>query len=130
LRVGRAGDGQTAGAENAGDDCGDAVRAHAGRPCPPKKIRGWSRALCSGPLPGRTGAPPGRLLVFDSHASSPNRKCRLRPAARPSEAMTLVPKRLLCDRNVPGARPGRSQRAARFSETTGTDRAVILDVDV
>src|SRR5581483_985510 len=72
----------------------------------------------------------GRLLVFDSHASSPRRKCRLQQAARPSEVITLVRKRLLCDRNVRGAQRGRSLRAARFSETTGTDRAVILGVDV
>src|SRR6185312_5186193 len=83
-----------------------------------------------GPLTGRMHAPAGRLLVFDSHASSPRRKCRLQQAARPSEVITLVRKRLLCDRNVPGAQRGRSLRAARFSETTGTDRAVILGVDV
>jgi hypothetical protein len=44
--------------------------------------------------------------------------------------ITLVRKRLLCDRNIPGAQLGLSLQAARFSETTGTDRAVILGVDV
>ncbi len=44
--------------------------------------------------------------------------------------ITLVRKRLLCYRNIPGAQPRRSRSSARLSATTGKERAVILEVDV
>src|SRR6185437_1943983 len=130
LRMGARADGKAACAENPGNDRRNGVPRGTGEPAPACGRSEWCMGGSDGPLPGRMHAPAGRLLVFDSHASSPRRKCRLQQAARPSEVITLARKRLLCDRNVRGTQPRRSLRAARFSETTGTERAVILGVDV